>query len=374
MLVHLSVQWGTVERSVLTDALILAKDGHKVWIYTQKDSPLHIEAKKHNLEVMIHSGPWFPRGFTLFAPKGLGQILKSESFKAIHIYQWDLLWPISHALRNRNGISLFVSLFEEFKQNYSGFWYRPYVHRVDRYFLWGFIDQDVIAADVGVHSRRMAHLGLPPGIHDEGSSPVIARVLAEESAKNTLVAFEVAPHIEEIDDVANLLEAFAQVRIEKDLKLVLYRRYPWRESIIWPELEKKLHELKIFDRTLIVDGDAHNDLANYVDLWLSTPSCEFSTFQYLLKGVPFCAPRTAFYSELIERTGAGETYKSSDVRELRQKIERLCTKEMDFLPLAPEFYQQHGPDNYAKALINSYDHSMKYRRRIAKKVDSSLDT
>ncbi|GAB4013647.1 MAG: hypothetical protein Fur0010_10670 [Bdellovibrio sp.] len=374
LLVHLSNEWGTVERTVLTDSIILSKAGYKVWVYCIKDSPLSLEVKNAKIEIMTHLGLWQPSGFTLFAPKGLGQIVKSESFKSIHLYQWDLLWPISHALRNKMGTSLFVSLFEEFKQSYSGVWYRPYVHRVDRYFLWGFIESDVIASDIGVHTRRMSHLGLPPAFNSDSLNPIIGRALEQEGSENIIIGLEVAPHVEDIEAIDLQLRAFAQLRLKSESKLVLYRRYPWRESVIWPDLEKRLHELGIFERSLVLDGPAQAELPKYVDLWLSTPYCEFSTFEYLLKGVPFCAPRTAFYSELIERTKAGESYRNGDMRELRQKIEQLCEKGPDFLPLGPAFYHQHGPDVYTKTLIGDYERAHGYRLCIARKNHSSLDT
>ena len=374
LLINISDEWGTREKTTLIDAKILAREGYKVWVYALKDSYLAREVVAAGLELMPHTGPWVHSGFSLLTPKALRQILKSESFKSVHLYQLNMLWPISHSLRNKRGTSLFVSLFEDFSQSYRGVWYRPYVHRVDRYLLWGFLNQEVLASDLGVHQRRLTPMGLPPGLDTTETSESIARTLEEQKQNHFMIGFEVAPHIERIEEIDPFLQACSQLQKKEEAKLILYRRYPWRESIIWADLEKRLFDLGIFERTFALDAQAINIIPSFCDLWLSTPDCESTTVEFLLKGVPFLAPRTPFFSELIHQTGAGDSYRSQDLRELRQKIESARAGQVNVLPLPPEFYEGHGPGAYEKALVECYRTSIDYRYRIAKKIHLTLDS
>lgn len=374
LLINLSDEWGTREKSTLIDAKILAREGYRVWVYALKDSFLAREVLDSGLELMAHTGPWINTGFTLITPKALRQILKSEAFRSVHLYQLHMLWAIAHSLRNRRGTSLFVSIFEDFKQSYRGVWYSPFVHRVDRYLLWGFLNREVLASDLGVHQRRLSPLGLPPTLDSNEISESIARTLEEQKKNHFMLGFEVAPHIEDVKEIEHFLHACAQLQDRQKIKLILYRRYPWRESVIWADLEKKLFDLGLFDQTFALDAQTISIIPKYCDLWMATPNCESTTVEFLLKGVPFLAPRTPFFSELIHQTGVGESYRSLDLRELRQKIEVARNDHKNVLPLPPEFYEGHGPGSYQKALIEGYRTSIDYRYRIAKKIQPSLDS
>ena len=323
-------------------------------------SELGIDCFYHNTKERISLLKWFKLGT-------LQDIFNRMDINIVHCYELQYLWPIAYMLRKRNNTALFFTVSHDIKKFYKQFWYKSLISRVDQIYVPVKEMNEEIIGHLVIPRRKLFFSGL--GLDDK--TLVNNVVTFDESILN--LGCYVNEDENEIDDISTCIEALWSLNekrsLDKIAKLHIFTSKSWSSNVLKPQIDEKIAEYKQQNNVIFHDSISVNSVK--ADIWISYLAklpLEDYTLISLLKGTPVVTPRNATSGELSRIYSAvAQTYKRSDSRELRAKIE-YCGKNLERLSeltkvVREPILEEHGIENYKQNLLMNYQKQLNKRLR-----------
>ena len=379
--ISLSYDWGSKERAILRDCVILKKNGRTPFLYCYKDSSIAREALNKGI-APIHPGKTFSGLFKWRMFFTLPGIVRQTGIDLIHFYQIEFVWPLCFFLYRFIEIPLVLTQFSEINKFYTNFFYRTLVYRVDL-FICPFIGiKKNLASHLMVHSRKIFYCGMAPlfsSVLDYSENVP----LKKDNDFRIGVIFNGGK--DEKHHARILFQALAvfNEKIDQSVYLELISKNPWEENALYRFYRELSWEHQVGDWISFEKNDALFERPSHFDLWLELPrgeDLEDCALWAILGITPVLVPRTASFMDIFESYGkVGECYKSSDGREFWQKGLRML-QDIDFYraelkKAAQEIRKSCNASVYGKQVAELYDglrtRRWAYKGRISRSSRSS---
>ena len=359
--IGLSHDWGSQERGILRDGVILKKEGRNLFLYCYKNSFIAHEAEKKGI-VTIHPRKTLSRSFKWRMLFVLPGIVKQHNIDLIHFYQIEFIWPLCCFLYRFIEIPLIVTLCSEIGRFYTNIFYRTLIYRVDLFIcpFTGF--RQNIASHLMVRPKKISCFGVAPLFSSfmDYPGPV------PKKEKNGFLMGALFNGEKKEEEYARVLFQAVSVlnkKMNKSVHLELISIRSWNENSSYRFYRELSWEYQIGDWVSFEeDNDLHYRQSRF-DLWLGLPrreDLEDCVISSLLCGVPILIPRTGGSMELFESCGrVGEYYKSGDRREFWQKGFQML-QNIDFYReklkrVSEEMRVSCDASLYGKQILDFYD-------------------
>lgn len=364
-----TINFGTRERMLLRDCLLLRSIGHSIFVYTIKDSFLDLECRKHGLNIIHHQGHHKTSFFKWYKLGKLREFIKSAEVNIIHCYDLNFLWPVSFFLRNKPLTALFFTLTGEIKNFYNQFWYRPLISRIDLVFIPVREMIESVIFNLDIPQRKINFSGL--GLKKIDQNNVYPKMEFDSNVWN--FACWINDHEECEKEIATCFEAIWSVNTSYQLKklahLHLYSTRKWDSNVITKKIKALVEKYKVQNYVHFHEHKNINDIE--ADIWISyntkTPLEDY-TIVSMLKEIPTIMARNATTSEICRVYGHKyQTYKANDSRELRSMMKfltsKLASREPMPSPNSDELWLEHGEEGYKYNLFRNYEKHLNKRLR-----------
>jgi len=393
-----SHEWGTRERGVLRDCKISLKNGFATHLYCYRDSFLDIKAKEFDVTTFYHHGKTnynFLKWYKLF---NLQREIKLRDISLIHCYIIDFLWPLSYFLRRNFHTPLIFSQYIEFNRTYRKLWHKLLIRRLDRMVLSSNEIEENVSLCLGIPKRKIVFCGLGINTHFEPfAEECMPHFLALKKQKK--IGVWVSPHLKNCETLKPLINATLAQNIlaedKENIRVFLFCEKNWNQNFIFPELQALIKELRVEDSIVfahmlpdmedfsifIEEGLTFSKsgplekIQRYMDVWLSIEDIDiFEDYSItaLLNKVPILVPRNGVNSEMHRQYGMiGETYKSGDAREMREKWEYIFENSKSYSKFLGEIREsllkEYGEETYEENLLEQYQKVWKKRQRFSRR-------
>lgn len=373
--VGLSFKWGTLERKIITDALSAKKSGAEVFLYTFRDSALHINARKEGIECIYHHGLVATKFVKWHKLKFVSKLLKKHSIDIVHCYDIKILWPLCYFLKSKPLIPLVLTLTSDLERLYRGFWYRPLNRRIDQVFISTEVMSENVWGNLGIPSTKVFEVGLG-----------IKKVNVDKSEKKPFFKFSddrwylgtnlsgVETNIKFLDTLFNALQVLVQNSIAgKEITFVLGSEKNWAECLITDELRRKVKDWGLEEHVAFMGPCKIQELQQDLDLWLSLKDdgpLEDYAISALMNGIPALLPKTTASMELLtpSKNGFEGLYRKNDARSLRKQCELILgnykVHKDVVLSDSKDYCEQFELENYEVKISKSYHKLIKRRLRL----------
>lgn len=377
-LIGLSFKWSSLERLVISDAQAIIKNGGEVFLYTFRDSVLDQKAKEIGAQCFYHQGIVATKLIKWNRLKSVSKLIKKHQADLVHCYDIKMLWPLSYFLKTKPLIPLVLTVHDELKHFYRGFWYRPLNRRIDQIFTTSPVINENVWGNLGVPPIKVKPLGLPMAKVDKGSGSTSLPFQTHEDRwylGTNLSGIEKNTHF--LDNLFHVLKVLLGQDIAgKKITFVLASERRWNECLITDELRRRVKDWGLEDYVAFMGPCLIPELQPHLDLWIgmkTRESLEDYCVNALYNGVPTLLPRTTMSMELLRNGGKiGETYKIGDARSLREKCMKVLQEVGEYRRRLEKFQGQldelHNSDRYQKRLAESYQQLMKRRLRLMRSV------
>lgn len=364
-----TLSFGTRERMLLRDCLLLKSIGHNVFVYLVKDSFLEVECKAHGISVIHHQGPIHMNLWSWYKLKRLRTFLKVAQINIIHCYELNYIWPLAFFTRKMNFIALFFTLTGEIQNSYHQIWYKPLLARLDLVLIPVREMVDSVNFKLSIPQRKINFSGL-------GLQKVEDFDRARDYSFDSKVwnfGCWINDHEENEKDLETCLEAIWAVNTSFQLKklahLHLYSTRVWETNVITEKIKAKIKKYELEKFVHFHNEQNINEI--FADVWISystqTPLEDY-TIVSMLKNIPTIMTRNPTTSEICRIYGSNFlTYKASDSRELRSAMKELTSKisKQIFASSAAcqDLWLEHGEEGYKYNLFRNYEKHLNKRLR-----------
>ncbi len=363
LFICLGKHWSSKEKAALRDCRIVRDSNQTPILYCIKDSYIDKYANECGIRTIYHQSR---SHFDLFKWYKFSKLIKKMNVSLVHCYDIDFLLKISFFMGTAPQIPLVYSLFQELKRTYRTFWRAPFIKRIDMVIVPFSEMEENVSNSVGVNLSKVRVCGAGIEVTD----------LLERKRVPHSVAISIKPHIKTFDEISTLINtAFMfQTRGFKDFKVFMHYEGSWKDSELYSELKNHVLAYKLEENFIFVDGMSIPEVASQVELWLeleSTAKLEEGMLKALIAGTPVLIPRNGMNIELLESyPQIGESYKTDDVREFKQKLQHIFNDLDYYLTGVARVRQslsiEHGLEKYQEGLISGYIEVLGRRERIFK--------
>ena len=369
--VCLGSKWGTRERMALKDCLIARETGHNVFLYCLRDSIINIKAKSQGIDCLYHVGSISLNFLKWHRLNAFVQYLTKFNISLVHCYDLSFLWPASFYLKRKTRISLVFTFNHEIKKFYKKFWHRNLIRRIDQVFLPIKEMADGVHGHLEVPIRKFEYTGLGVG----------KEISAKSSDKSTgawFVGCSVGGHEKDINFLRPAINAISSLNnkgsLSKKVKLLIYSEVNWDKFLLQENVKSLISDIGANDHIFLEFTDDLTEACLKVDAWVGLDTkvpIEDLLVNSLLNNTPSLAPRTYATKELFRKRGRlGETYKSGDAREIREKLEKIFNSYADYLDRLEKgkgsLISDFGIEFYKNQLLMGYEKILTKRERLSR--------
>lgn len=369
--VCLGSTWGTRERMAIKDCKISKEIGHNVFLYCLRDSIIHMKAKSLGIDCLFHSGGLSFNFFKWHRLNDFVSYLTNFDIKLVHCYDINFLWPASFYLKRRNLVPLVFTFNHDIKKYYKKFWHKNLIRRIDKVFIPIKEMADGVHGHLEIPMRKFEYTGI-------GAQGCKAEEIVHKSTGSWFVGCSVGGHEVNAKSLIPIISAVNSLNIKssvsKKVKLIIYTEATWDKFLIHNEVKKLIKDLDATNHVFLETAESLDSACLNVDLWVGLSvkePIEDLLMNSILSSRPSIAPRTYATMELFRKYGKlGETYKTSDSRELRDKMEKILYSydkyvstifsEKDLL------LSDFGHEFYKNQLLSGYEKSLTKRERLFK--------
>lgn len=376
--VCLGDKWGTSERMALKDCSIAKETGHNVFLYCLKDSFLNVKAKDAGIDCLFHSGGLSFNFLKWHRLSDFVQNLSKFDIRLVHCYDLSFLFPASFYLKSRIKVPLVFTFNHEIKKFYKKFWHKNLIRRIDQILLPIKEMADGVHGHLDVPIRKFEYTGL-------GVNEFLMNSSEHKSSGAWFVGCAVGGHEKKIDFLVPIINAVNSLNtkgsLNKKVKLLIYSERAWDKFLLNEPVKELIKSMNGSDHIFLEFTDSLVESCLKVDVWVGLDvkePIEDLLLNSILNDTPSIAPRTYATKELFRKKGAlGETYKSGDAREIREKLEKVFMNYQSYCQAITsqksELVSEFGIEFYKKQLLASYEKIITKRERlISKKSFKSL--
>lgn len=368
LLICPSLEWGSLERRVLKDALFQKKLGVRPTIYCFKKSVLSSFAIENDIKVLFTQNKKINELVDIQYFLELRKILKENNYGLVHCFSTRYIWMAALVLKSFRSIPLFLTINKRINFSFRGLIYKWLLRRVDRIFAFSQTMIDIVPTFLDVPKRKVKFSGF--GL-DENPN-------LKESAKLLVIVVS--------SDQVQKLEAFIvkllHVLKKHELKLMVY----YDRSV---EFKSKVNKIKDIIISLGV-GEivglrkfTSEDIAFQKNRILIGLSNKEAVTDYevsaLLRDTLVLSARSLARSNVSRLFyGALQTYKFTDDRNFLKNLEYLILNGPSLISKLEtqkkEVIFYHGQSNYFELLTTNFLKINKVRLRFSrsKKRKNSL--
>ena len=359
--ISLSHSWGSKERAILRDGVILKKNGKNPFLYCYKDSLIAREAANEEI-ALIHPGKIFSGLFKWRMFFALPGIVRQFNIDLIHFYQIEFVWPLCFFLYRFIEIPLVLTQFSEINKFYTSIFYRTLIYRVDM-FICPFVGlKQNLVSHLMVRSRKIFYCGMAPLFSNVLDN---SKNISVKKKNDFCIGVAFNGDKDEEHHIRTLFQALAvfNKKMDQSVYLELISKNSWEENTLYRFYREISWEHQVGDWISFEKNDALFENPSHFDLWLELPhgeDLEDCSLWAVLGGTPILVPRTASSMDIFESYGrVGECYKSSDGREFWQKGLRIL-QNIDFYrgelkKVAMEVRKSCDVSKYGKQVLELYD-------------------
>lgn len=369
--VCLGSKWGTRERMALKDCLIARETGHNVFLYCLRDSIVNVKAKSLGIDCLYHTGSLSLNFLKWHRLNAFVQYLTKLNISLVHCYDISFLWPVSFYLKRRPKISLVFTFNHEIKKFYKKFWHRNLIRRIDQVFLPIKEMADGVHGHLEVPIRKFEYTGLGVGSKNKSEGK-------DKSTGAWFIGCSVGGHEKSINFLKPAISAVSSLNtkssLSKKVKLLIYSEVEWDKFLLMDNVKEFIAEVGAKDHIFLEFTNDLTQSCHQVDAWLGLDTkvpIEDLLVNALLTGTPSLAPRTYATKELFRKRGRlGETYKSGDAREIREKIEKVFNFYPEYLQRInknrDELISDFGLEFYKNQVLMGYQKILTKRERLTR--------
>ncbi|OUR98614.1 hypothetical protein A9Q84_04145 [Halobacteriovorax marinus] len=370
--VCLGDSWGTRERMALKDCLIAKETGHNVFLYCLKDSIINLKAKERAIDCLYHSGGLSLNFLKWHRLNDFVQNLSKFDIRLVHCYDLSFLFPASFYLKRRIQIPLVFTFNHEIEKFYKRFWHKSLIRRIDQILLPIKEMADGVHGHLDVPIRKFEYTGL-------GVCEYLKKSSEHKSSGSWFIGCAVGGHEKKIDFLRPIISAVNSLNIKgtlnKKVKLLIYSEKKWEKFLLHKPTKDLIKSLNGNDHIFLEYTDSLVESCLKVDAWVGLDvrePIEDLLLNSILNDTPSIAPRTYATMELFRKRGSlGETYKSGDAREMREKIEKIFKNYKFYCQTITdqksELIAEFGIEFYKKQLLKAYEKILTKRERLASK-------
>ena len=365
--ISLSHNWGSRERGIIRDGIILKEEGRVPFLYCYGNSSIAREAVARGFRV-IHPEKIFSGLFKWRMFLALPGIVRQFNIDLVHLYQMEFIWSVCFFLYRFIEIPLVLTQCGEINKFYTNIFYRTLVYRVDS-FVCPFVGlKQNIASHLMVRSRKIFYFGMAPlfsGILNYSDN------ISKKEKNGLLVGHFFNGDKNEEHRIRMLFQAVAvfNKKMSQPVFLELVSESPWEENPSYGLYRELSWEYQVGDWILFTMNNALILAPPSFDLWLEMPyweNLEDGALWAIIGGTPVLVPRTAASMELFESYGrAGEYYKSDDGREFWQKglqmLQNIDFYKRELRNASKKVSESCNASLYGKRILELYD-TLKTRR------------
>ena len=367
--VCLGSTWGTRERMALKDCSISKETGHNVFLYCLRDSIIHMKAKDLGIDCLFHSGGLSFNFFKWYRLNDFVNYLSKFDIRLVHCYDLKFLWPASFYLKRKSLIPLVFTFNHEIKKMYKRFWHKSLIRRIDQVFLPIKEMADGIHGHMNIPLRKFEYTGI-------GVRSFVDKKTKHKSSGSWFVGCAVGGHEISADFLEPIISAVTSLNtkasLSKKLKLIIYSEISWSNFLIQENVKNLIKKLGATQHVFLETTESLGQACLNVDLWTGLDvrePIEDLLLTSILSNRPAVAPRTYATMELFRKYGKlGETYKSGDARELRDKMERVFKKYDSYSSMIisekEHLISEFGFDFYKNQLLMGYEKVITKRERL----------
>lgn len=361
-------EWGTRERIVLKDALLLKELGHFSLLYCSKGSTLEAKAKENGLDCLISKGGMHISLFEWHKIRYLKSMIDRYNIGIVHCYDFDYLWPLAFFLRNRQKIPLFFTFNHDVGHIFFRFWQRPLLARIDRFFLPMRELGETLRSQLEIPLRKLTFIGL--GVKHEGK----VESLIEQSFWN--IGCMLTSDWNSLEDFKTILLSLAGLNQKcpggKLARLIVFSERGLGDLPYYKELMRLIEKTASKEQVELSLETEKEGIYRHIHLWVAFASAgaiEDYSVMGLVNLVPCLIPRVALSMEIFRQFGdIGQTYKAGDARELKDKLQRMLLEHesnIDRLKsVQKNMIKFYGHEFYKKTLLDLYESQLNKRLRL----------
>jgi hypothetical protein len=380
-----SVSWTTRERAAFRDMQMAKMHGYNILLCTYLDSFLSQKAQAAGIEIISYHDHVLNYFFSFHKFYSFKKIFKHYSIDIVHCYDFSLLFSLTSQLKVLKYTSLVFSQDCAIDKPLQRFWFRPLIARIDSLVLLNKNLEPDALGNLGVSRRKIEHFGM--GLKDEISEfqneTAINFALYKDSF---LVGTYLSPELSDCSSLSPLLLALKVLNEKKSLgkqsKLCLISSIEFSQMKLLSDLRTQIEVLELRDEVLFITAKEIEAIIPHLNLWISSGATELIedfAMSSMMHGVPALMARNFCSRDFLEEyPGLGETYKTYDARELRDKWEKIMLSFGIFhekLRLYRFFIERdHNYLNYKNQLLGLYTRTVQRRLRVFRKKSHLLYT
>ncbi len=373
-----SSSWTTRERSAFKDMMIAQSHGYNVLLFTYLDSFLSQKAQAAGIEIIGYHDHFLNIFFSYHKFCSLKKIFNQYSIDIVHCYSFSLLFSVSSQLKIQNHTALVFSQDHVIDKPLQRFWFRPLIGRIDSLILLNKnLEPDAIG-NLGCSRRKIEHFGM--GLKNE----VVE--FENETAINFalykdyfLVGTYLSPELSNCLTLTPLLLALKVLNEKKSLgkssKLCLISSIGFSQMKLLANLRAQIEELELKDDVLFITAKKITPIIPHVHLWISSGASELLedfSMSAAMHCIPVMMARNFCTRDFLEQyQGIGESFKSQDAREIRDKWEKVMLGYQSYLEklrLYRFFIERdHNYVSYKNQLLGLYTRTVQRRLRVFRK-------
>ena len=356
----LGKSWSSKERAAIRDCLLSRKFNREPLLLCYPGSFVEAEARRLSIDVLYAQMSAFPRLLQFLTLK---KLVQKYSISVVHCYDHNFLTLTCMAMLSLPNVPLFFSQFQVVQGFHRTTLSDLLIRRVDLGIVPFVEMEESLVHQLGIPSRKIAVCG--SGLEEDR--------LPQTEKKAHTVGINIKPHIKKFEEIATLTNAafVFQSRGFTDFVIYLHFEGEMENSNLVQDLKNQIMAWQLENNFIFLHGLSLPQLAAKVELWLeleNSGKLEDGMLIALLQGIPILVPRNGVTQELFESyTGVGESYRTGDVRELKQKIQCIFNDLPVYRARAQSVHQvlldAQGLERYREVLLRCYEQCLVRRQK-----------
>ncbi len=372
--------WTTKERSALRDMTIAKANGYEVIAYLEEDSMLYNFVKVLDIEYICIE-PHFLNRLTVFHNHiPIRKLVDARRIDIVHCYDFSYLLSLSFQLQGRFLVSLVMTQGHMVEKQLRRYWYRPIITRIDSMIILNkHLKHDTIGG-LQLPLKKIEYFGM--GINREGMVFELeeeVRSQLEQYRDYFLVGCYISPMLNNFKSILPVLSALVVINQKlpagKRSKVAFVSTANFKDIPIFEPMARFVQENDLQNDLLFITAKEIESVQKSMRMWLSIEAqdlLEDYAVSAILSDLPVLFVRNFCTVELLrEFQGIGETYKTYDARELREKWERIILSYNVYSEKAQVFKyffeKEFSFKKYKTNLLGIYTRIVQRRNRLFKK-------
>lgn len=355
-----SLEWNSIQRRALKDAVFLHRKKSDVFLYCFKNSILDYKAKEYGIKTLYYQGKSLTRPLDLTYLRELNQIFKKDNFNFVHCFSLKYIWMLSLALYSKKSIPLFLTVNKVNGKIYKGFFFKWLLKRVDRVFTFSQTLIDIIPITLDLPKRKVKFSGFGIESTKEINTPNnYLEIVLVVSNKDIYILENFIAHISKMVNPAK-----QKIIIYYDDSVVLSDSITKIKNIIISLQVGEFVGLRKYDNSTFSKNKLFINISEH-------ESISDLEVHALMRNTLVLAPRSLARNNLCRIFfNAMTTYQYGNFHDLKKSLGFLLNNYNDLsIKLfsqqnEAEFY--HGAMNYFELLIKNYIKINKLRFRYSK--------